>query len=135
MLCISFAPDVRVTAMPRVTDQSLLADIAKNDKWWKVGKSAASCVADQSLLADIARNASNHQVRIAAVERITDQSSLIDIATKDANGDVRLAAVRQVNDPAFNRVVWFVLHPLRHKRVPCDAHPLGAFAQRPSNLH
>jgi hypothetical protein len=92
----------------RVTQQSVLADIAKNDKDSDVRRDAVKRVTDQSVLADIAKNDKDSDVRTAAVERVTDQSVLADMAKNDKNDDVRTAAVKRL-DPALHADILPVL--------------------------
>ncbi len=66
-------PDVRLRAVQALTDQNVLARVAKND--------------------------SSHFVRWAAVDRLTDQDALAEVASKDPNEMVRLRAVNRLTDP------------------------------------
>jgi hypothetical protein len=101
---------VSKAAVARVTDERLLADIAKNTKNGyddnnrfvckaAAGKAAVERVTDQSLIVDIAKNAKDWAVRVAAMERVTDQSVLADIAKNDRDYDVHHAAAIRVTDP------------------------------------
>ena len=89
---------VRKEATERVTDQSVLADIAKNDEHDRVRKEATERVTNQSVLADIAKNDKARDVRQTAVERVTDRDVLADIAKNDKARDVRQTAVERVTD-------------------------------------
>ena len=93
-------PAVRLAAVAQVTDQSVLADIAKNAEDYLVREAAAERVTDQSVLADIAKNAENtKKMRSRAVERVTEQVLLADIAKKnDKDWQMRLAVVERVTD-------------------------------------
>jgi hypothetical protein len=57
---------VRVTAVYRLTDQSLLGQIAQNDPDCDVRSAAVWMITDQSLVARIAKNDSHPSVRQAA---------------------------------------------------------------------
>ena len=94
--------DIREAAVKRVTDQGLLADIAKNAEYADARKGAltrldpapnaellgvlnaaiarANTEADPSLLRKIARYALSGQARATAAARVTDESLLADIA-------------------------------------------------------
>ena len=67
-------PDVRQKAVTSLTNQSVLAYIAKNDDHANVRKTA------NDTLTDIAKNDKDSKVRLAAVQRVTDQNLLADIA-------------------------------------------------------
>jgi hypothetical protein len=116
----------RRKAVMKLTDQSVLADIAKNDDDWHVRKAAyerlgndqsalaevakndedlRGCYAiveeltDPSVLADIAKNAKDSWIREAAVNKLTDQSALADVAKNAKDRDIRKAAVWKLTDP------------------------------------
>jgi hypothetical protein len=54
-----------------------------------VRKAAVEHLTDQNVLADIAKNATDSDVRKAAVERVTDGGLLVDIARNDKGATVR----------------------------------------------
>lgn len=56
----------RVTAIYRLTDQSVLAQIAQNDPEWDVRSTAVWMITDQSLLGRIAKNDCHPNVRQTA---------------------------------------------------------------------
>ena len=88
--------DVRESALRKLTDQLLLADIAKNDEDWDVREAAVQRLDNQTDLADIARTDYWHGVREAAVSRIEDIDVLADIAGNDKEYSVRhQAAIRR----------------------------------------
>lgn len=58
--------EVRVAAVYKLTDQSLLAQIAQNDPDWNVRTAAVWMIEDQSLLAKIAQNDMHPIARQAA---------------------------------------------------------------------
>lgn len=63
-------PDVAERACPaveRVTAQTVLADIAKNDKDIDVREAAVGHVTEQGVLADVAKNDEDYNVREAGV--------------------------------------------------------------------
>ena len=67
---------VRQRAVLKLTDQALLARIAKEDDVDWVRASAVSTLRDQALLADVAAYARDDYVRRRAVEKLTDQAVL-----------------------------------------------------------
>jgi len=58
--------EARMNAVYRLTDQSLLAQIALNDPDWNVRSAAVWLLTDQSLLAQIAKSDGDPNVRQAA---------------------------------------------------------------------
>ncbi len=91
----------RVLAADKLEDrgfaQKVYADVAKNSK--DSDYFTTDRLTDQGLLADVAKNAINAYVRRAAVERLTDQSVLAEVAKNDKNADVREAAVKRLTLP------------------------------------
>ena len=61
---------VRLAAVQKLTDQPLLADIAKNAVEQIVRTTAALKLTDQAVLAEIAKNDFDPLVRAAAAERL-----------------------------------------------------------------
>lgn len=98
-----------------LTDQILLADIAKNAIHIKASEYAAGKLTDQVLLADVAKNARHIIARVLAAQRLTNQTILAEIiksrkgitesregeAGKDIYHDVRAAAARNLTDKAL----------------------------------
>ena len=74
---------VRVTAVKCIIDQSVLSDVAKNDKAGTLMREAAIMnITDQSILADVVKsimNEANIQVMEAAMRKLVDQSALADV--------------------------------------------------------
>jgi hypothetical protein len=93
--------EIRQQAVRRMTDQRRLAWVAKHDISVAVGVAAVERITDQALLADIARTREawtiDAAVHHAAVERITDQTLLADLAK--TKGDTRAAG--RISDPAL----------------------------------
>lgn len=63
---------VRLAALEKLTDQALLAEIAKNDKTWELRQRAVRKITDQTVLANVARNDKVNIVREIAVNRLAD---------------------------------------------------------------
>jgi hypothetical protein len=68
---------VRKTAFEKLTDQAVLADVAKNGKYYDVRKAAAEKLmgtfgklTDPAVLADIVKNDKDCNMRIAAIENL-----------------------------------------------------------------
>lgn len=93
--------NIRKTALARLNDQQLLADVvesAANNHTLNFRKEAVKKLTDQNILADIAKKNEAPDVRGAAVEKLTDQSALIDIVKTDSSKKVRLAVVEKLID-------------------------------------
>jgi hypothetical protein len=80
------------TALEKITDQRVLADIAENDTVAEVRKAVIKNLNDQKALADIIKNDADSFVRIAAIEKVTDQKVLADVAKNEIIDSVREAA-------------------------------------------
>ena len=94
--------DVRIYAVEKLTNQNLLADIAKNDKNSFICLKAAEKLEDeqlaQSIFADIAKNAEDKYDCINAIQKLTEQNVLADIAINNKNPSVRETAVEKLTD-------------------------------------
>src|ERR1035441_4504840 len=66
---------------------------------------AVRMLTDQNILAQVAKTADFDDVRIAAVEELNDESVLTEFAGADRNWDVRLAAVRKLTDQGSLAIV------------------------------
>ena len=91
-----------------LTDQNLLADIAKNSVNVEARRIAVKELTDQSVLVDIVENEKNHNVRKVAIENenLTDQRILTDSAKNDTYIMARLAAADKLTDKTFARKVY-----------------------------
>ena len=93
------------TAVPKLTDQALLAKIAVGDtiggdKGAFIRVVAVYNLTDQALLAKIAIGDEAWTVRAAAVEKLTDLALLAKIAVEDKNPTVRHVAAEKLTDQA-----------------------------------
>lgn len=66
-------------AVTRLTDQALLADVAKNAIHILGRKFAVQKLTDQAALIDLAKNSGCVEVRVLAVEKVKDQAVLAEI--------------------------------------------------------
>lgn len=89
-----------MSAVERLEDQLLLADIAVNDSNNNVRKTATERLKDQSTLAHIALQDTDEAVRRAAIERIMADDVLQKVATADKSVRNRESAVARLNDQA-----------------------------------
>lgn len=85
---------------PNLTDQAVLAEIARKDRDEWVRRDAAEKLTDQAVLTEIVRDDGSEWVRCAAAEKLTDQGVLTEIALKDKDYDVRRAAAEKLTDQA-----------------------------------
>jgi hypothetical protein len=92
--------DIRCAAVAKLTDQALLAKIAREEEW-AVCRVAVETLTDQALLATIAREATDRDIRCAAVAKLTDQALLATIAREDKERAVRRVAVETLTDQAL----------------------------------
>jgi len=92
--------DVRKAAIERLTDQSVLTDIAiaENDKFSLVREFAVEKLQDQTVLIDIAKNDESSWIRETAVGMLQDQAVLTGIAKDDKDIVVRMTAVGRLTD-------------------------------------
>ena len=64
-------------------------------------RAAAARITDESVLIDLAKNASDKVVRIIAINKITDESFIADVVENDSDMIVRLEAAKKINDESF----------------------------------
>ena len=81
-----------------VKDQSILADIAKNDSWGPTRKEAVRNIADEELLEHIAKNDEDPFVRRQAILKIKNQDILIDAAYNDSDSLTKDFAISRIED-------------------------------------
>jgi tetratricopeptide (TPR) repeat protein len=94
-------PAVRSIAVRNLTDQAVLAQIARTDDSPLVRRDAvqaAQTVADPAFFAGIAKNDKHEDVREAALKKVSDQALLAEIARSDRSQRVRLSAVSGLTD-------------------------------------
>jgi hypothetical protein len=119
-------------AVRKLTDQALLANLARNGKWQSVCIAAINNLTDSAILADIAINTpynelhryahvSQHDVVAiigeAAVKGITSQSDLADVAKHAHNSAVRYSAVEKLTDQALLTDIAETINEKRFIRV------------------
>jgi len=91
-------PEVRLRAISKLTDQKLLAEIAKTDKSPRVRKAAVARVKEQEMLFSIALDGQEIDVRIDAVERIESQRKLAQIIKIRKNFQLMGACFSHISD-------------------------------------
>ena len=124
----AYSGGIRLAAAKKLTDkalaQTIYADIAENGHWQQIDE-AVTLLTDQGLLAEVAKSGTTGRVRLqvaekltdkalaqrvfadiakngepiyGVVERIIDQAMLADVAQKGYVGIVRLAAAEKLTD-------------------------------------
>lgn len=83
----------RIEAILKLTDQTVLEEIAMDDKKGLAGEEAVKRICDQSTLYRIAIKASNELVAKKAVEKVNDKRVLYDIACSGADKKIVKKAV------------------------------------------
>lgn len=97
--------DVCGEAFHKVRNQALHADIAMKSFHWQIRKRAVGELTAQALLAQVVRTEEESHVRAAAIERLTDQALLAEIARTHRDRAVRKEAekalARSARPPAL----------------------------------
>ena len=95
----SLHSDARIEAIQKLTNQTVLANIAKNDKNYYIRNAAASNLTNETLkqevYTDISKNAESEYLRICSVNKMTNKAMLSYISENDKSHEVRFAAVRR----------------------------------------
>ncbi|MEI6861659.1 MAG: hypothetical protein WCL04_05340 [Verrucomicrobiota bacterium] len=96
---------VREIAVEKLTDEKLLAEVAKHRVQstddWEIGKTAARKLTDQGRLAEVAAQASDKFVRKVAVLKLTDQALLAAVAKQPTEGEIRAVLIERLTEPAL----------------------------------
>jgi hypothetical protein len=87
-----------ITIIKKISDQKLLADIAKNHKFVWVRKFALYKIDDENVLTDIAKDTECSFLGEAVVTKIINENSIADIATNAKDINVRRAADKKLKD-------------------------------------
>jgi hypothetical protein len=87
-------------AVQRLTDQALLARLAKTASDASVRKAAVMRVADESILVQVASNDADSGVRQTAVARIKDQALLAEVVIGARDWNVRKIAFGRIHNTA-----------------------------------
>jgi len=92
---------LRATAVGNLNSQSILSEIAKSETNSHVCRALIEKLTDQEALAYIAHNNCDKQVRIKAVDKLTDQKMLADVAKNSTEyrfREVSIEAVKKLTD-------------------------------------
>lgn len=97
---------VRLAAVRRLTDQSLLAKVAQGDGECSVRLAAVERLSDQVVLMKIIKGDDFCTVRNAAVQRLTDQSLIEQVILDSREPDIRKLAIGQLkNQEVLSRLI------------------------------
>lgn len=97
--------DVRLTAVKKLEDATVLVEIARTDESKYIRREALSKIADQALLAEIAKIDKDDDVQQAAIEKIDNQDLLAEIAGAECAFYARRLALKKLTDqPALKRI-------------------------------
>jgi len=88
----------RIAAVEKLTDQNVLADIAENANEYHLRKAAVEKLTELNVLADVAKNGTDSYDRKKAVKKLTDQSVLAYVAKNNTNSNVRIVAAKKLID-------------------------------------
>jgi len=90
------------TALSKITDQTLLVDIAKNSSRSTLRIAAAERITDkvisQSVFFDISQHDVSEEVKTEAALKLTDNAMLASLAISTSSENVRLAAFQMIQD-------------------------------------
>jgi hypothetical protein len=92
-------------AVEKLTDQTLLATVAREVYTHVIPVEAFSKLADQAALSNLALHAKDKDMRVFAVEKLTDQTYLALIAEGAAGGDLSQEEGISVGSPEYIRML------------------------------
>ncbi|MBR4946231.1 MAG: HEAT repeat domain-containing protein [Kiritimatiellae bacterium] len=85
-------------AVTKLTDQKLLADVAKNAKNTEVSARVAKKLVEQDLLFDVAMNSKHGMAAEITASKLKNQKQIIEVLKKSKSRGARLAVVKKVKD-------------------------------------
>jgi hypothetical protein len=99
--------DIRIAAVEKITDQNVLADIAKirYNFLYKLRNTAAEKLTEPKILVDVIKSC-NESVGLLLLEKITDQKLLSIIAENCVNNYVKLEAAKKITDKGFAQEIY-----------------------------
>ena len=99
-------PEMRISAINKLTFQPTLGAIAQSDTDLEVRKAAINQLTFQPTLGSIAQKDDDPELRKLAISRLTFQPTLGAIAQEDKDPEVRKAAIRKLTfTPTLNAIV------------------------------
>ena len=90
--------EIRLAALERISDETVIDEMAQSDPSPRVRGAAAAKTGNQETLARIVRTDSDAGIRLLAVQNLQDRDCLTAIARGDADSDVRIAALEKTGD-------------------------------------
>lgn len=97
-LNVPHVPIYDAVTRSKLTDQTLLADVAKNAKSSEVSKRVAEKLVKQDLLFDVAMNSKHGMAAEVAASKLNNQKQIVEVLKKSKLRDARLAVVKKVKD-------------------------------------
>lgn len=85
-------------AVTKLTDQKLLADVAKNAKNVEVSKRVAEKLVEQDLLFDVAMNSKHEMAAEVAASKLNNQKQIVEVLKNSKLRSARLSVVEKVKD-------------------------------------
>ena len=105
-------PELRISAISKLTFQPTLGAIAQSDSNLEVRKAAINRLTFQPTLGSIAQQDDYPELRKLAISRLTFQPTLGAIAQQDNDPEVRVAAIRKLTfQPTLNAIVAHEQNP------------------------
>lgn len=93
--------NIRITAVKKLSNPTVLAGIAQNDTSTKVRYAAIEKLTDATLLSRIAQEDAEEEIRALAVGKLTNQTLLSHILQADSSAKVRGVAARRIKDKEY----------------------------------
>ncbi|MCL1794043.1 MAG: hypothetical protein FWG34_09250 [Oscillospiraceae bacterium] len=84
----------------KLSDQDILAEIAKNDPSANMRRKAVKKLKDQAALGEVAQNDQKTDIRMLALKKLTDQDVIGEVAKSDQKTDIRMFALKKLTDQA-----------------------------------
>ena len=93
--------EVRIAAVKKLDDMSLLSEIAQHDPSDKVRSKALSRISDESLLEKVVMQNLSHEVALTALKKITHEETIFLIVINAKELDIRNAAIELIKNEMF----------------------------------
>lgn len=121
-------PETRLKAVEKLTDQSVLVELAKTDPSPRVRKAAVKRIDDQEMLMAVALDGKEIDTRLAAVERITSQEKLAEIIKVRRNYRLMAACFSQITDKAIlEKIAYDTEYNMSARRMAIESYAEESF--------
>jgi hypothetical protein len=121
-------PERRLKAVAKLTDQSVLAELAKTDPSPRVRKAAVERIDDQDMLMAVALDGDEIDARLAAVERIGSQEKLAEIIKVRRNYRLMAACFSQITDKAIlEKIAYDTEYNMSARRMAIEGYAEESF--------